>query len=194
MSRQTRPSIASALSHVALTLSVVGVVLLLNAGYVLAQSPDAATPVPAAIAPGAAESLVLVTPATGVQIYECRASSRPGEYEWVFVAPEADLFDTQGRRIGRHYDGPHWEAADGSRIVASVKARADAPDGAAIPWLLLSARSVGADGALSKVTSIQRTHTVGGLPPQMGCSRSTLGVSARVHYSAQYRFFRNGGD
>ena len=83
------------------------------------------------------ESLSMIVPAKGDQIYECR------EAKWVFVAPEADLFDGAGKKIGKHYAGPHWEAADGSRIVGAVKERADAPAAGAIPWLLLSAKSVG---------------------------------------------------
>ena len=67
--------------------------------------------------------------ARGVQIYQCRAApaAASGPMQWVFVAPQADLFDADGRRVGRHFDGPRWQADDGSRIVGSVKARADAP-------------------------------------------------------------------
>jgi hypothetical protein len=123
----------------------------------------------------------MVVPAKGVQIYECR------DTKWVFVAPEADLYDTSGRRIGRHYAGPNWEAADGSRIVAAVKSRADAPQAGAIPWLLLSAKSVGGEGAFSRVTSIQRVSTVGGVAPAGACT--TAGEKARVPYAADYYLF-----
>lgn len=155
-----------------------------------AIGPATSEVVPDALAPAGKQALVMVVPATGVQVYECRsAAGRPGAYEWAFVAPDAELFDQAGNRIGRHYAGPHWEAADGSRIVAAVKARADAPQAGAIPWLLLTARSVGPDGAFSKVSSIQRTNTVGGLAPANGCSGASLGAIARVGYSADYRFF-----
>jgi hypothetical protein len=107
--------------------------------------------------PAANESLARVVPAKGVQIYECR------DGKWAFVAPEAELFDRSGKKIGTHYAGPHWEAADGSRIVGTVKQRADAPAGGNIPWLLLATKSVGNDGAFSKVSSIQRVATVGGV-------------------------------
>jgi hypothetical protein len=73
-----------------------------------------------------------------------------------------------------------------------VKARADAPQSGAIAWLLLSARSVGPEGSLSKVSSIQRTNTVGGLAPRNGCSQASVGKPARVHYTADYYFFSNG--
>ena len=75
-------------------------------------------------------------------------------------------------RIGRHYAGPHWEALDGSKIAGTVKERADAPLADAIPWLLLTAKSVGPEGSFSKVTSIQRVNTVGGVAPTTGCSEA----------------------
>jgi hypothetical protein len=104
----------------------------------------------------------------------------------VFVAPEAELFDRAGKKIGTHYAGPHWESADGSRIVGAVKQRADAPGAGNIPWLLLGTKSVGSEGAFSKVTSIQRVATVGGTAPAAGCSAPDV---ARVAYTADYYFF-----
>lgn len=137
--------------------------------------------VPDELRPGANESLALIAPAKGVQIYECRDS------KWVFLAPEAQLFDASGRRIGRHYAGPYWESNDGSKVAGIVKARADAPASGAIPWLLLSAKSVAGDGVFSKVTSIQRVATEGGVAPPGGCSQA--GVRARIPYTARYYFF-----
>ena len=145
-----------------------------------ASSPSTVR-VPDSLKPGASESLALVVAATGVQIYECRDS------KWLFVAPEAELWDARGRKIGSHYAGPHWESADGSKIVGAVKQRADAPAPGAIPWLLLGAKSVGSEGAFSKVTSIQRLATVGGVAPAGGCSQP--GEEARVYYTADYYFF-----
>ena len=141
--------------------------------------------VPDSIKAGANESLALVAPAKGVQIYECR------DAKWAFVAPDADLFDRAGKKIGTHYAGPHWEAADGSKVVAAVKSRADAPGAGNIPWLLLGARSVGPQGELSKVTSIQRVATVGGVAPAGGCQ---TGAQARVPYTADYYFFTHKGE
>ena len=137
--------------------------------------------VPDSLKPAADESLALVVPAKGDQIYECRGG------KWAFLAPEAELFDRAGKKIGRHYAGPHWESLDGSRIVGAVKARADAPRAGDIPWLLLSAKSVGAEGAFSKVTSIQRVTTMGGSAPIEPCSQD--GRRVRVPYTADYYFF-----
>ena len=146
--------------------------------------------VPDKLKPGANESVAMIAAAKGVQIYECRArTDRAGEYEWAFVAPEADLFDARGTRIGRHYAGPHWESIDGSKIAGTLKASADAPAAGAIPWLLLAAKSVGPEGSLSKVTSVQRVNTVGGVASKAGCSQATAGARARIDYTADYYFF-----
>jgi len=146
--------------------------------------------VPDKLVPDASQTLAMVLPAGGVQIYECREKKAgAGEYEWQFVAPEADLYDAHGTKVGHHYAGPHWESADGSRIVGTLKERVDAPSAGAIPWLLLTAKSVGPRGSFSDVTSVQRVHTAGGIAPGSGCSRATAGAQARVNYTADYYFY-----
>ncbi len=164
--------------------------LLLVAAGASAKTPTPAVDVPANLRPGAGESIAVIVPAKGVQIYECRAKAdQAGQYGWVFVAPEADLFDARGGKIGKHYAGPHWESNDGSKIVGAVKERADAPQADAIPWLLLTTKSVGAPGSFGRVTSIQRVNTAGGVAPKDGCSRNTLGAIGRTSYTADYYFF-----
>jgi hypothetical protein len=156
----------------------------------VAQAPVA--PVPQALAPRGAQSLQERIAARGVQVYECRAdAAAPGGAQWVFVAPQAELFDGAGTPAGKHYGGPHWEAADGSRIVGAVEARADAPQPDHIPWLLLSARSVGAEGRFARVTSIQRVNTNGGLPPSRPCQPGAVGQKETVPYTADYLFYRS---
>src|SRR5260221_3797590 len=148
-------------------------------GAAIAQDLKA---IPENLEPAANESLKRVIRAKGVQIYECR------DRKWVFVAPEAELFDSRGNLIGRHYAGPQWEATgDGSRIVGTVKSRADAPAAGAIPWLLLSTKSVGGRGYFSDVTSVQRVATAGGIAPEGGCDG--VGEQVRVPYTADYYFF-----
>jgi hypothetical protein len=155
-----------------------------------APTVETATPVPAKLQPAAGQRAVATVPAVGVQIYECRAAKdKPGQYEWAFVAPEAELYDRKGGKLGRHYAGPHWEALDGSRIAATLVERAPAPAADAIPWLLLAARSAGPQGRFSAVTSIQRVNTVGGVAPASGCAQATAGASVRVPYTADYVFF-----
>jgi hypothetical protein len=155
-------------------------------------TPTDTTPisnVPDNLKPATNESLAMIVPAKGVQIYECRAKKDETGYEWAFIAPEAELFDAHGRSIGRHYAGPHWEAADGSKVLGALKARADAPTTNAISWLLLSAKSTGPTGSFSKVTSIQRVNTVGGSAPATDCPRGAAGKTVRINYSADYYFF-----
>ena len=164
--------------------------VLLVAACASPRAPTSMVKVPEKLKPDANESLAMIVPAKGVQLYECRArTGQVGGYEWAFVAPEADLFDARGTRTGRHYAGPHWESTDGSKIVGTVKERTDAPVADAIPWLLLAAKSVGPEGSFSKVTSIQRVNTVGGVAPKTDCSQATAGTPARVNYTADYYFF-----
>lgn len=138
--------------------------------------------IPGNLRPAANESLKRVINAKGVQIYECR------DQKWVFVAPEAELFDSHGNLVGRHYAGPSWEATgDGSKVLGTVKSRADAPEAGAVPWLLLSTKSVGGRGYFSDVTSIQRVATHGGAAPGSVCPHD--GLVARVNYTADYYFF-----
>lgn len=145
--------------------------------------------VPLALQPADASTAIVTLAAKGVQIYECRPKKdQPDAAEWAFVAPEAELFDAQGRRVGKHYAGPSWEADDGSKLVGSVKAKADAVNPDSIPWLLLSVRSVGTEGTFSKATYIQRINTLGGQPPSAGaCTQATLGKVERIGYTADYR-------
>jgi hypothetical protein len=121
--------------------------------------------VPDRIKGSANESHSMIVAAKGAKIYECRSSTDVGTADWVFVAPEADLFDTSGKKIGRHYAGPRWESSDGSTIAGTPRERIDAPQADAIPWLLLTAKSVGPEGSFSNITSVQRVSTVGGAAP-----------------------------
>ena len=172
------------------TSKVAAFLLMLLVAACASPKPLTVVKVPETLKPGANESLAMIVPAKGVQIYECRARrDSGGGYEWAFVAPEADLFDARGNRIGRHYAGPHWESADGSRILGTVKERADAPVPDAIPWLLLAAKSVGSEGSFSKVTSVQRVKTVSGVAPKAGCSQAAVGTTARIDYTADYYLF-----
>jgi hypothetical protein len=172
------------------TLAAAFLLVLVVAACASRQRPMAIVSVPEKLKAGPNESLALIVPARGVQIYECRPKGdESGGYEWAFVAPEADLFGARGNKIGRHYAGPHWESTDGSKIVGTLRERADAPAVDAIPWLLLAAKSVGSEGSFSKVMSIQRVNTVGGVAPKTGCSQAAARAPARVDYTADYYFF-----
>jgi hypothetical protein len=138
----------------------------------------------------ATQTLSVVAQATGVQIYECAASKTdPARFEWAFKAPEAELFDNAGKKIGKHYAGPTWESNDGSKAVGEVKAHDDGPDANAIPWLLLSAKSTEGNGIFGKTQSVQRLNTVGGKAPADGCNPAQVGKEARIPYRATYYFY-----
>jgi hypothetical protein len=146
--------------------------------------------VPDSIKVAGTQTLSLQTDATGVQIYTCSASKAdPARFEWVFKAPEAELFDSAGKKVGTHYAGPTWEGNDGSKVVGEVKGRYDSPDSNAIPWLLLNAKATSGNGIFSRMQGIQRVHTVGGKAPGEGCGQAQAGKEARVPYKAVYYFF-----
>jgi hypothetical protein len=154
--------------------------ILIGAGAFAVSADQAAVTAPG----GSAPMLELV--ADGVQIYTCGA--KESRFEWSFKAPEANLFDGQGRQIGTHFGGPTWKIDDGSAVVGEVIARADAPEPGAIQWLLLRAKSHEGSGILSPVAYIRRTETRGGLAPKTGCDAGHLSEQARVRYSATYQF------
>jgi hypothetical protein len=158
------------------------------AGFVLAAC-QAPMVVPDKLAATPNETLSMIVAAKGVQIYECRARKDNSGFEWAFVAPEAELMDSHGRVVGQHGAGPFWQASDGSKVVGTLKERSDAPAAGAIPWLLLTTKSAGPEGMFSKVTSIQRVNTAGGVAPADGCGADKAGAQARVAYTADYRLF-----
>ena len=140
-----------------------------------------------AVAPPQGSSLLLEVMADGVQIYSCRAKGNG--FEWSFTAPEANLFDQQGRQIGTHFAGPSWKLTDGSEVVGEVVAKADAPDAGAIQWLLLRAKSHEGSGMLAQAAFIRRAETKDGLAPRSGCDANHLAQQTRMRYSATYQFF-----
>lgn len=162
----------------------------LLAGCGSLPGPVTDDPVPAQLDPGPGHRLVVTLHARGVQVYQCReAKDAAGRFEWVFVAPEAELLDARMNPSGRHYAGPSWEAPDGSRIVGSVRERADAPVPGAIPQLLLATRSAGPAGRFSDVVAVQRLNTRGGIVPNSACAPANTSQTVRVPYTADYRLF-----
>ena len=155
------------------------------------QPPAAAMHPPDNLTPAGGQVHLRTLAARGVQIYECRAGKDdPRRAAWVFVAPEADLFDEHGRRVGKHYAGPHWENIDLSKVVGSVKASAEAPRPNSVAWLLLATTSDGPEGAFSDAPSVQRINTAGGAAPAAtDCTAGLVGKQGRVPYTADYVMF-----
>jgi hypothetical protein len=146
--------------------------------------PALAQDIPAKLAPPPGTVLIGAYKAVGVQIYVCAAQgSASGP---VLKAPDAQLIDN-GKAIARHYTGPTWEAADGSKVVGKMIDSAPAPTEGAIPWLLLTAQSTG-QGIFEGARFVQRIETSGGTAPTTACPPA--GAEWRVPYTATYRFFR----
>lgn len=130
---------------------------------------------------------VLSTTASGVQIYACEYDANHA-LGWKFVRPGATLYDASGKAVIEHFAGPSWQANDGSRIEGRVIAQlpSDTPD--SVPQLLLAAHSTGAQGELSDVRYVKRSHTVGGSMPTVACSIEHAQGSSP--YLATYTFYR----
>ena len=139
--------------------------------------------------------LILHAFAKGVQIYRCtQDATDSNRFSWVLVGPDADLYADPGYKslLGRHYAGPTWESADGSKVTGIKVQQADAPDPGAIPWLLLRSgpgSGIGS-GIFSKVSFIQRLVTKGGKAPLTGADRVHKGQEVRITYTAEYFFYK----
>jgi len=145
--------------------------------------------VPDKIKASAGEEIVLQAHATGSQIYVCQQGT-DGKLLWALKAPEAELHDQQGAIIGSHFAGPTWKDNDGSEVTGKAIAKVDSPDSDSIPWLLVSATGHSGEGVLGHVSSIQRIHTKGGLPPPAAdCNAAKQGVEAKSSYTADYYFY-----
>ena len=122
----------------------------------------------------------------GVQIYTCTADG--SAFAWRLKAPDAMLSDLQGRPAGHHFAGPTWQAADGSTVAGEVLTSGSG-DAAAIPWLILRAKSHTGDGVFSGVGYIVRSRTAGGAAPGTGCDKDHAGTETKMDYTASYTFF-----
>jgi hypothetical protein len=157
--------------------------------------------------PDGGGSVLLHAFGTGTQDYSCVATtsgdagSDSGDggattYGWSLTGPEADLKDCMMAKIGSHFasaagaTAPEWMTlADGTHVIAK-KNNAFTPDGGtSIPWLLLEATSHTGTGTLSKTLFIQRVNTTGGKAPTTGCDSTTVGMTTKVAYTADYYFF-----
>ena len=134
------------------------------------------------------QRLVFKSAARGAQIYTCQQiQANRAQFEWKLKAPDANLFDAQGKVVGKHYAGPTWEANDGSKIVAVVTAKEQAPN-ASIPWLLLQVKSAAGNGKFTNVKWVQRLNTTNGVA-STECDREILNTEISIPYTADYYFY-----
>jgi len=159
--------------------------MLLSALFGSAMAQDASAP------PSGVRKLFEYS-ADGVQIYVCKPkdeAQKERSFAWVFDAPEAVLFNADGKQAGTHFKGPAWKLNDGSSVTGEVSAKQPSPKQGSIPWLLLKVNSHQGTGALDAVTIIRRVDTNGGAEPAGGCDTAHTGETMRVPYSATYQFF-----
>jgi hypothetical protein len=142
--------------------------------------------VPPEIQPPAGEHLLFQVHAKGDQVYTCKGDA--AQFAWTLNAPDAKLFNKDGKPFGKHFAGPSWEANDGSRVTGKAVKNASV-DADSIPWLLIKIISHDGNGVLSPATSIQRLNTKGGKAPASGCDASHADQEVRVPYSADYLFY-----
>ena len=158
---------------------------------VASQGQPAVPDVPKEIAVPPGHKLLFKVEAKGVQIYKA-VEGKGGALEWVLEAPLAGLSEEKGGKAGWHYEGPSWEAVDGSKVVrdktADVKS-APAPKAKQdIPWLLLKVKAAeGKEGKFSPAVYIQRLQTEGGKAP--GELPKRAGTKVGVEYKAAYCFY-----
>lgn len=160
---------------------------LIGAANLLAAVTVCGQQVPEQIQPPAGEQVLLQVHAKGDQVYTCKGDA--AQAAWALKAPDAQLFDKDGKLFGKHFAGPSWEAIDGSRVTGKAVANVPSPDADSIPWLLVNIVGHEGSGVLSRATSIQRINTKGGKAPASGCDATHVGQDLRVAYSADYLFY-----
>jgi len=147
--------------------------------------------------------------AVGTQNYICAPAATATGFDWLFIGPQATLFDGDLEQRLTHFQSKNpfagdaiqatWQQSRDSSIVWAVK-HAGSLDPAyvaadAIEWLLLDV--TGADfgprggDAVSSARYVQRINTVGGVkPPSSQCTAATLNTRRLVSYEADYYFYR----
>lgn len=156
-----------------------------------ARMPFSQSSLPDAVKVPAGNVVAMETVGAGDITYECRAKKdMAGQFEWVFIGPDAKLSDRSGMQVGRYYGPPAtWESKDGSKLTATQLAVAPAGDGN-IPLQLVKANPAMGMGAMQGVSYIQRVAIRGGVAPAAACVATTLGQKQTVSYQADYIFWK----
>jgi hypothetical protein len=131
------------------------------------------------------ETVVFSVHAVGAQVYDCNAGEG-GKLAWQLREPIATLIQ-DGETVGRHYKGPTWEHADGSRIRGKEVDTQPGEIVKDIPWLRLDAIEAGGSGVLAGVTAILRINTKGG---QLAGACNEAGTIMAVPYAADFMFLK----
>jgi DNA-binding transcriptional regulator YdaS (Cro superfamily) len=172
-------------------ISVLGLSALTGCGSMSAKPMAAAAMysqanLPAVVQVPAGQKVAMETVGAGDITYQDMA----GQFEWVFVGPDAKLNDRNGKQVGKYYGPPAtWESMDGSKLTGAQVAVAPSSAGN-IPLQLVKANPAMGAGAMTGVTYIQRVATSGGVAPAMVCDAGSAGSKQIVRYQADYIFYK----
>ena len=176
--------------------SVLAVSVLTACGSMSPMKPMAApmysqASLPAAVQVPAGNKVAMETVGVGDITYQCNPKKdMAGQFEWVFVGPDAKLNDRSGKQVGKYYGPPAtWESMDGSKITGTQLAVAPSSAGN-IPLQLVKANPAMGSGAMTGVTYIQRVATVGGVAPATACDAGNAGSKQIVRYQSDYIFYK----
>jgi Protein of unknown function (DUF3455) len=179
-----------------------------------AQAANSITPpsVPTRIKVPAGYKPFLVGHAVGTQNYICAPAATNTGVDWLFIGPQATVFNAGSEQILTHFQSTNptesdpllaiqatWQHSRDTSAVWAKKIRGSsdpdyvAPD--AIEWLLLGETRVQLGPTngdkLAATVYIQRVNTVGGLkPPASECTPGTVNNRRLVYYEADYYFYQ----
>jgi hypothetical protein len=180
-------------SRIAILAAAASAVALLSAcGTMVAPAPMfSQAMLPDAVKVPAGHKVAMETVGVGEITYECRAKKdMAGQFEWVFVGPDAKLMDRAGQQVGTYYGPPAtWASNDGSKLTATQLAVAPAGSGN-IPLQLVKANPAMGMGAMQGISHIQRVATQGGVAPAASCGQMNAGSKQVVKYQADYIFWK----
>ncbi|WP_186099220.1 DUF3455 domain-containing protein [Burkholderia gladioli] len=199
--RASRADIPPA-SHAGRASLMLGLTLVLLAGCATRPPGPPDATVPDSLRGAHAEAWQETLMAVGDQVYRCRrvpaqATDTPGAsagdtLRWLPYGPEATLVDARGRSVGALTPGRYFLAHDGSFAVGKTEA-ATIVDASALPWvrytIAASTRARGGrDGRMTRVSTVIRINTRGGLPASDSCRLE--GTQLYVPYFATYLVYR----
>ena len=153
--------------------------------------------------------LFLTVHAVGTQNYICAPATTATGVDWLFIGPQATLFNDSLQQTGTHFQSRNpfqndaiqaiWQDS-GDTSAVWAKRRDGSTDvnyvaADAIEWLLLevTGQQVGptAGTKLTPTLLIQRINTIGGIkPPSTECTPATLNTRKLVSYEAAYYFYK----
>ena len=112
---------SSAAASVATVAGAAALLFAASATIAMAQTTFDQSALPDAVKVPVGNKVAMETVGVGEITYECREKKDAnGQFEWVFVGPDAALNDRGGKQVGRYVGPPAtWESVDGSKVTAT---------------------------------------------------------------------------